>query len=100
MGCARIVIGFTSTYAISAITADVVSSNLDQGEVYNIIWSNMSVIATGRWFYPGPSVSSINKTDRHDIAEILLKHHQANNQTNHQDSMSTSLYSYYLGMHA
>jgi len=27
----------------------------------------------GRWFSPGPPVSSTNKTDRHDIAEILLK---------------------------
>jgi hypothetical protein len=31
----RMVVGFTTTYAISAITTDVVSSNLDQGEVYN-----------------------------------------------------------------
>jgi hypothetical protein len=28
---------------------------------------------TGRWFSPGTPVSSTNKTDRHDIAEILLK---------------------------
>jgi hypothetical protein len=28
--------------------------------------------ATGRWFSPGPPVSS-NKTDRHDLTEILLK---------------------------
>jgi hypothetical protein len=28
---------------------------------------------TGLWFSPGPAVSSTNKTDRHDIAEILLK---------------------------
>jgi len=28
---------------------------------------------TGRWFSPCPPVSSTNKTDRHDIAEILLK---------------------------
>jgi hypothetical protein len=28
---------------------------------------------TGRCFSPGTPVSSINKTDRHDIAEILLK---------------------------
>jgi hypothetical protein len=26
-----------------------------------------------RWFTPGPPVSTTNKTDRHDIAEILLK---------------------------
>jgi hypothetical protein len=30
-------------------------------------------LATGRWFSPGTPVSSINKTDRHDITEILLK---------------------------
>jgi hypothetical protein len=29
--------------------------------------------ATGRWFFPGPTLSSTNKTDRHDITEILLK---------------------------
>jgi hypothetical protein len=26
-----------------------------------------------RWFSPGTPVSSTNKTDRHDITEILLK---------------------------
>jgi hypothetical protein len=30
-------------------------------------------LATCRWFPPGPLVSSTNKTDRHVIAEILLK---------------------------
>jgi len=30
-------------------------------------------LATGRWFSPGTPVSSTNKTDRHNIAEILLK---------------------------
>ena len=29
--------------------------------------------ATGRWFSPGPTFSSTNKTDRHNITEILLK---------------------------
>jgi hypothetical protein len=60
----------------------VVSSKLDQGEVYNSI--NLILIrlttlcdkvcqwlATGQWFSPIPPVSSINKTYRH--AEILLK---------------------------
>jgi len=46
------------------ITTDVVSSNLDQ---------NLSVIATDLWFSLGPPVSSTNKTDHHDITEILLK---------------------------
>jgi hypothetical protein len=30
-------------------------------------------VAAGLWFSPGPPVSSTNKTDRHDITEILLK---------------------------
>jgi hypothetical protein len=30
-------------------------------------------LATGRWFSPGPAVSSTNKADRHDITEVLLK---------------------------
>ena len=39
---------------------------------------------TGRWFSPVPPVSSINKTDSHDIAEILLKVAlNTNKQTNH-----------------
>ena len=41
------------------ITTDVASSNLDQGEVYNRL--------------AGLPVSSTNKTDRHDIPEILIK---------------------------
>ena len=43
------------------ITTKVVSSNPAHGEVYSIQKS------------PGTLVSSINKTDRHDVAEILLK---------------------------
>jgi hypothetical protein len=30
-------------------------------------------LATGRWFSPGTPVSSTNKIDLHDIAEMLLK---------------------------
>jgi hypothetical protein len=30
-------------------------------------------VTCGRWFSPGPPVSPTNKTDHHDIAEILLK---------------------------
>ena len=37
--CGRdlMVVGFTTTYASVPITTDVVSSNLDQGNVYNIM---------------------------------------------------------------
>jgi hypothetical protein len=30
-------------------------------------------LVTGRWFSLGTPISSTNKTDRHDIIEILLK---------------------------
>jgi len=33
----------------------------------------VSLLATGQWFFPGTPVSSTNKIDCHDIAEILLK---------------------------
>ena len=56
------------------IATDVLSSNTtkSEGEVYNIMWYSLSVTC-GRWFCPGPPVSSTNKTDRHDKNEILLK---------------------------
>jgi hypothetical protein len=42
------------------------------------------LLATGQWFSPGTPVSSTNKTDRHDMTEILLKvpvnHHKPINQ--------------------
>jgi hypothetical protein len=49
------------------IITDVVSSNLDQGEVYNIIWKSLSVTCVRSVAF------SNNKTDHNDIAEILLK---------------------------
>jgi len=36
----------------------------------NKVWQWLTA---GRWFSPGTPGSSINKTDRHDITEILLK---------------------------
>ena len=33
----------------------------------------VQLLATGLWFSPGTPMSSTNKTDRHDITEILLK---------------------------
>jgi len=53
-----------------------VSSNSAHGEVYSIQHCVIKVgqwIAAGRLFSPGTPVSSTNKTDSHDIAEILLK---------------------------
>jgi hypothetical protein len=42
--------------------------NVFTGELYSI-----QHYVIGRWFSPGTSVSSTNKSDSHDITEILLK---------------------------
>ena len=55
------------------ITTDVVSSNLDQGRCTTVCDKVCQWLATGQWFSQGPLVSSTNKTDHHDITEILLK---------------------------
>ena len=69
----HMVVEFTTTYAISAY--------------HHWCWGRISIrsrcttlcdkvcqwFATGQWFSPGPPVSSTNKTDCHDITEILLK---------------------------
>jgi hypothetical protein len=65
------------------ITTKVVSSNFVHGEVYWIQHYVIKFVSDLRQvggFSPGTLVSSNNKTDHHDIAEILLKvalkHHQ------------------------
>ena len=52
------------------VPTEVVSSNPIHGEVYSI---QHYVIKTGRFFSPGTPVYATNKTDCHDITEILLK---------------------------
>jgi hypothetical protein len=48
------------------ISTDVVNSNLNQGEVYNIMWYCLLVT------YDRSVVSSTNKTDGHNIIALLL----------------------------
>ena len=57
------------------ITTNVVSSNPVHGEVHSIQLCDKVCqwLAAGRWFIPGTSVSSTNKTDHHNITEVLLK---------------------------
>jgi hypothetical protein len=45
-------------------------------------------LATGRWFSPCSPVSSTNKTDHHDITEILLK--VALNTINQTNNIATT----------
>ena len=62
------VVGFTTTFAISAFTTKVVHSNPIHGEAYSI-QQYMIKFVSDLWqvggFFPG--------IDRHDITEILLK---------------------------
>ena len=53
------------------IATDVEGSTSAQDEVYPLC--DCQCLAAGRWFSPGRPVSSSNKTERHDITEILLK---------------------------
>jgi hypothetical protein len=58
------------------ITTKVVSSNSVHGEVYSIQLDVIKFVSDLRQvggFFPGTPVSFTNKTDRHDINEILLK---------------------------
>jgi hypothetical protein len=54
---------------------------LDSDKAYQLL-------VHGRWFSPGTPASSITKTCRHDIAEILLKV-----ALKHQTSMKSTNYS-------
>jgi hypothetical protein len=50
------------------------------------------LLAHGRWFSPGTPASSTTETDRHDIAEILLKvalKHKKINQSNQSYILKT-----------
>ena len=57
------------------IATKVVSLNPIHCEEYSIQHYVIKIVwfATGRWFCPGILVTSSNKTDRHDIAEILFE---------------------------
>jgi len=58
------------------ITTKVVSSNPVRGDVYPIQHYVIKFVSDLRQvggFSPGTPVSTTNKTDRHDITEILLK---------------------------
>jgi hypothetical protein len=69
-------VGFITTYMQAVpITTNVVSSNpLRRGVLDTTLCDKVCQwLAAGQWFSLGTRVSSINKTDRQDINEILLK---------------------------
>jgi len=81
-GRVRMVVGFTTTYALSAYH-------------HWCFWVRITIrarctalcdqvcqwLVTGWWFSLGPPVSSTNKTDCHDITESGINHHQTNNRS-------------------
>jgi hypothetical protein len=72
----RMVVGFTTTCAMN-------SYHNESCEFEHCSWQGVldktlcnkvrQWLAIGQWFSPGTPFSSNNKTDRHDITEILLK---------------------------
>jgi hypothetical protein len=62
--CDRMVVGYTTTYAINAYHHWCCEFKSRSGRLCDEVC---------HWVSPGPPVSSTNKTDCHDITEILLK---------------------------
>ena len=70
------VVGFTTTYGISAYHHWCCEFESRSGRgVHHSVIKVCHWLATGRWFSPGPSVSSSNKTDW-NIVESGVKHHE------------------------
>ena len=70
------VVGFTTTYAINAYHHWCCEFETRSGDVYSeqhYVINFVSVMQQVDGFLRGTPVSSINKTDRHDITDILLQ---------------------------
>ena len=72
----HIVVGFITTCAISAYHH--LSCEFEPRSWRGVLDTTLcdqvcQWLATGQWFSPGTPFSTSNKTDRHDITEILLK---------------------------
>jgi len=77
-GCDHMVVGFMTTYAISAYYHRRCEFESRSGEVNSIFDTILcdkvcQWLAAVWWFSLGTPVSSTNETDHHDISEILLK---------------------------
>ena len=72
----RMLVGFTTTYAISAYYQwwCEFEARWRRGVFNTTLCDKVCQwLATGRWFSPGPLVSSTTKTDCHDITECCWK---------------------------
>ena len=68
----RMVVGFTTTYAISAYHHYRILFRRGAHDT-KLCDQICQWLVEGRWFYSEYSVSSTSNTDRHDITEILFK---------------------------
>ena len=66
------VVGFTTAYAINIYHLKCCEFESRSGDT-TLCDKVCQSLTAGQWFSPGTPVSSTNKTDRHDITEILLK---------------------------
>ena len=70
----RIFTVLASLYNIAYILFLVQYSQIWRGVIHTTLCDKVCQrLATGRWFSPDTPVSITNKTDHHDITEILLK---------------------------
>jgi len=67
----RRVVGYTNTCAINAY--DHQHCEFEPRSWRGVLDKTLFEKVIGRWFSRGTPVSSINKIDRHDITEMLLK---------------------------
>ena len=70
----RMIVGFTTNYVNQYLSPLILWVHiLIRARCTTLCNTVCQWLVTGRWFTPCPLVSSTNKTDRHDITEILLK---------------------------
>jgi hypothetical protein len=73
------VVGFITTYAFSASPLTLWVQTLLRSVLDTTLCDKVCQwLVTGLWFSQGTLVSSTNKTDCHNVTEILLKHHNPN----------------------
>ena len=74
-GCDRMIDGYATNCAINAyhhLSCDFEPRSW-RGVFYATFYKVCQCLATGRRFSSGTTVSTTNKTERHDITDILLK---------------------------
>jgi len=95
-GCDRMVVGITTTYAICLSPLMMWVWIPIRARCATLCDKVCQWLATGQWFSLGSSVSSNNKTDHHDITDIVLKVALSTHKTNQYSKCDTRAYEYTL----